>query len=138
MRRIWSVLLPLALMARSENPVGRQAELVLEVQQAAVAEGGATVEGVNGGLSVRGVYVAPTSGYALRAFVHEAPGGNVLVTVEGYPPNAAFHVISGLEYRVSIPLAPGRRSVTVRHVGAGSTPESTRDVVTQQVTVSRL
>jgi hypothetical protein len=138
MRRIWSVLLPLALMACSENPVARQAELVLEVQQAAVAEEGATVEGVQGGLSVRGIYVAPTSGYALRAFVRERGNGEVLVTVAGYPPNAAFHVISGLEYRVSISIAPGRRTVTVRHVGGGSTPESTRDVVTQQVTVSRL
>lgn len=138
MRRIGSVLLPLALIACSENPVGHQAEVVLEVQQAAVAEEGATVEGVHGGVSVRGVYVAPTSGYALRAFVHQAAGGDVLVTVQGYPPNAAFHVITGLEYRVTIPLTPGRRRVSVRHVGGGSTPESIRDIITQQVTVSRL
>lgn len=138
MRRIWSVLLPLALMACSDNPVGRHAELVLEVQQAAVAAEGATVEGRQGGVGVRGVYVAPTSGYTLRAFVHEAAVGDVLVTVSGYPPDGAFPVISGLEYRASVPLAAGTRTVTVRHVGGGSTPESTRDIVTQQVTVSRL
>jgi hypothetical protein len=138
MRRIWSVLLPLALVACSENPVGRQAEVVLEVQEAEAAVEGAVVEGVQGGVLVRGVYVAPTSGYTLRAFVRESPNGDVAVTVGGYPPAGAFHVITGLGYRVTVPLSPGTRTVSVRHFAAGNPVENSRDIATQQVTVSRL
>ncbi|HEX6371164.1 MAG TPA: hypothetical protein VF006_19755 [Longimicrobium sp.] len=137
MRRIWSVLLPLALAACSENPVGRQADVVLEVQASAIDMEDAVVEAVQGGVAVRGVYVAPTSGYTLRAFVRESAGGDVVVTVGGYPPDAAFHVVSGLEYRATIPLAPGTRTVSVRHFGGGDPPGSPRDVTRQQVTVSR-
>lgn len=137
MKRIWPVLLPLALMACSDNPVWQDG-LVLEVQASAADAEGAVVEGARGGVAVRGVYLAPTSGYTLRAFYHEGRGGDVLVTVGGYPPaEGAFAVVTPLEYRVTVPLAPGTRTVTVRHFGARDADQGTREVARRQVTVAR-
>jgi hypothetical protein len=136
MRRIWSVLLPLSLMACTENPAALRDELVLEVQQAAADQESAVVEGAQGGVVVSGVYVAPTSGYTLRAAYHAGRDGDVTLFVSGFPPDAGFGVVSGHAYRVSIPLPAGSHTVRVVHYDQRSEGPS-RNVATGQVTVAR-
>lgn len=136
MRRIWSVLLPLSLMACTESPTSLRDDLVLEVQQAAAEQESATVEGAQGGVVVSGVYVAPTSGYTLRAAYHAGRDGDVTLFVSGFPPDAAFGVVTAQGYRVSIPLPAGAHSVSVVHFDQRGDGPS-RNVATGQVTVTR-
>ena len=135
MRRIWSVLLPLSLMA-CESPTSLQDELVLEVQQSEANEESAVVQGAQGGVVVSGVYTAPGSGYTLRAYYHAGGDGEVTLFVAGYPPAASLSVISGHAYRAAIPLAPGTHKVSVVHFDQ-RTDGPGRTVATGQVTVTR-
>lgn len=137
MRRIWSVFLPLALMACAESPTGvRGDELVLQVQDSEANSESAAVQGVQGGVAVSGVYVAPGSGYTLRAAYHTGRGGEVTLFVSGFPPDVSLGVISGHAYRATVPLPSGVHTVTVVHFDQ-RTSGGGRTVATGEVTVAR-
>lgn len=137
MRRIWSVILPLALMACAESPTGvRGDEAVLQVQDSEANDESAAVKGVQGGVSVSGVYVAPGSGYTLRAAYHTGRGGDVMLFVSGIPADVSLGVISGHAYRATLPLSAGTHTVTVVHFDQ-RTSNGGRTIATHEVTVAR-
>ncbi|HEX2207042.1 MAG TPA: hypothetical protein VHG93_05120 [Longimicrobium sp.] len=133
MRRFSLVLVSLALAACSDDPAGPGDELTLKVEQAEVVRETAAVEGAAGAVVVQGTYVAPSSGYTLRADYRVTSGG-VIVSITGVPPGIGFHVISGLDYRATVPLPAGTHTVRVIHGEADR--DATRHLVArQQVTV---
>ena len=135
MRRPWFVLLSLVLAACSESPTGLQRDVAIQVEEAESSTESATVEGAPGAVVVRGVYTAPTSGYTLRASYFDGDDGHVVVHVHGKAPDAAFHVITGHAYRVTVPLPAGTHTVHVMH--DDDREAGVREVAVQQVTVAR-
>lgn len=131
------MVLPLALLACTGSPTGLRDELVLEVQASQVAEESASVEGAQGGVVVNGVYRAPGSGYTLRAYYHLGTEGEVTLWVSSFPPaGPSLGVITGLAYRVTIPLPPGAHDVSVTHFDQ-RTEGPSRNIATERVTVAR-
>lgn len=135
MRRPWFVLLSLVLAACSESPTELLRDVSIQVEDAETATESAAVESVEGGVVVRGVYTAPTSGYTLRASYFDGDDGHVVVHVHGKSPGSAFHVISGHAYRVTVPLPAGTHTVRVMH--DDDREAGIREVTVQQVTVAR-
>lgn len=132
MRRTWFVLLCLALIACSNDPTGPGAPLALQVEDAQTTVESAVVESARGAAVVRGVYVAPNSGYTLRA-EYTRDGDGVTLSIQGVAPGASFAVISGHEYRATLPLPAGTHTVRVIHETANGLRYQ---VARQQVTVS--
>lgn len=137
MRRIWSVVLPLALLACAESPTGLRDELVLEVQQSQAGEESAVVQGAQGGVVVSGVFTTPGSGWTLRAYYALGTDGEVTLWVSSYPPaGPSLGVITGLAYRAAIPLPPGAHDVAVVHFDQ-RTDGPARNIASGRVTVAR-
>lgn len=134
MRRILPVLLCLALGACSDS-TGPTDELALQVEASQTVQEGATVESAPGAAVVRGVYVAPTSGYTLRAELQVGSGGEVTVSIAGVRPDAAFAVISALSYRATVALPAGTHTVRVVHEDPSRSDGARRVVTRQRVTV---
>lgn len=134
MRRIWSVLV-LATLAACSDPAGPAHELALQLEEAQSIQETADVEAQPGAVVVRGVYVAPSSGYTLRADYRLTRGGGVIVTISGVAPAAGLAVISRLGYRATVPLPAGTHTVRVMHRDPGLASGDRRLVATQQVTV---
>jgi hypothetical protein len=137
MKRIWSVVVPLALLAACERPPTWGSDVVVQSQEAATDEESAGVEGATGGIVVNGIYQAPSPGYTLRAY-YQRTGDEVKLVVNAHPPQGPdFAVITGKSYRVSIPVPAGTYSVRVVHEDEGTGDPGSRTVTRQRVTVSR-
>ena len=139
MRRTWSavLLLPLAFAA-CESPTAWNDDVVIEFQVAQTADDFATVQGAVGGVVVHGVYRAPGSGYTLRAY-YVVSDGEVAVNVGGYPPvtGGSHAVITGIGYRLSIPLEAGTYTVRVAYHDQGTTDSNSRPAASAEVTATR-
>lgn len=137
MKRIWSVVVPLALLAACERPPTWGSDVVVQSQEAATDEETAWVEGATGGVVVNGVYQAPSPGYRLGAY-YQRTGGEVKLVVNAHPPQGPdFAVVTGKSYRLTIPLPAGRYTVRVVHEDEATDGPGARTVARQQVTVTR-
>lgn len=136
MRRTWSAVLLLSFaLAACGSPVAWGADLVLERREAQSAEDSAAVRGAQGGIVVDGVYRAPSTGFALRAY-YDVSGGDVTVYVSGYPPEGGtLPAVTGLGYHITFGLPAGTYDVTVRHEDQDAGNPAPRDVATAEVTV---
>lgn len=135
MKRIWpAVLLSLALAA-CESPTSWGRELVIEHELTQETADSATVQGAAGGMVVQGVYRAPGTGYALRAW-YDFVGAEVTVYVEGRLPadGGTRPALTGTGYRISIPFPPGTYTVRVVHRDDGA--PAPREVATAEVTIA--
>ncbi len=139
MNRIWSAVLALPLaVAACDSPTAWDDDVVIEFQVAQTAEDSATVQGAAGGAVVRGVYRAPAFGYTLRAY-YQVSGSEVTLNVGGYPPSAggSAPAVTGMGYRLTIPLQAGTYTVRVVHHDQGPGDANARQVATAQVTATR-
>lgn len=137
MRRTWSAALVALALAACENPVEWDGDVVLERRALQTTADSATVVGARQGIEVQGVYRAPGTGYALRAW-SEASAGTLTVYVEGTLPSGGTHpATTGLGYRVTIGRPAGTYTVRVVHQDQGSGNPNPREVATARVTVGR-
>lgn len=138
MRRTWSAVVLSLTLAACGSPTAWSDDLVIESQAAQTAEDSATVQGAVGGVVVHGVYRAPGSGYTLRAY-YVVSDGEVVVNVGGYPPvtGGSHAVITGIGYRLSIPLEAGTYTVRVAYHDQGTADSNSRPAATAEVTATR-
>ena len=138
MGRIWSAALLSLALAACDSPTMWSDDLVIEIQAAQDTEEAAAVMVASGGVVVRGVYLAPASGYRLAAY-YQVTGDEVALFVDGHPPEPgdAPGGISGHAYRLSIPLDRGTYTVRVVHRDEDGGGVRRREVGSAEVTVGR-
>lgn len=138
MRRTWSAVLLSLALAACESPTAWNDDVVIEFQVAQTTADSAAVEGAAGGAVVRGVYRAPAFGYTLRAY-YQVSGNEVTLNVGGYPPTTGGTApgVTGMGYRITLPLEAGTYTVHVIHHDQGIGEPNPRVVATAEVTATR-
>lgn len=138
MKRTWSAVLLALALAACESPTAWSDDLVIESQDTEIATDSATVQGAAGGVVVHGVYRAPSPAYTLRAY-YQVSGEVVTLNVGGYPPatGGSPAVITGIGYRLAVPLEAGTYTLHVIHHDQGTGNPNPRVVATAAVTPTR-